>query len=399
VSDLVPTIKQIPECEPTTTSASLLSTPPEQTHSQPSSTLSKRIIELDGLRAFAILPVLMIHNAPHEGPLAFFRPIFETGWIGVDLFFVLSGYLITGILLDTVRKPHCYRNFIVRRALRILPLYYLCLALFTLEPYLLRDHSQWQALLHWGGPGWFALYVGNIRMATQAALPPVGSFIPLWSLQVEEQFYLLYPLLVASCCLRRLRNLLIACVVAAPLLRGLGMLLFPTNSVLCYVLMPCRMDALGMGGLIAVLMRDRGLPVSHSTLKRCLMAGASVCLGMFIFISHSEFHAFNRFIGYSILDLTCAALLAVVIVCPPPLMTRVLRWSPLTYTGTIAYGLYLLHGSAAQLLRKALSVVWTVHPHTTANIPIAFIASFIAAGLSWRYFESTVLALKDRYTR
>lgn len=369
-----------------------------QVYCQQSSAPSKRIIELDGLRAFAILPVLMIHNAPHEGPLVFLRPIFETGWIGVDLFFVLSGYLITGILLDSAGKPHYYRRFIVRRALRILPLYYLCLLLFTLGSYLLKDHAQWQALQHWGGPGWFALYAGNIRMATQAALPPVGSFIPLWSLQVEEQFYLLYPLLVASCSLRRLRNVLALSVVVAPLLRGLGILLFPTNSVLCYVLMPCRMDALGMGGLIAVLMRTGGLAVWSRTLKRVLIIGASACLAMFTFISHSEFHVFNRLIGYSIVDVTCSALLAVVIVCPPPVMRVVLRWSPLVYTGTIAYGLYLLHGSAAQLFRKGLSVVWTVHPYSTANVPLAFAASFLAAGLSWRYFESKILGLKARYS-
>src|ERR1700738_2398743 len=83
-----------------------------------------RVSELDGLRGIAILLVLVFHFTPSSGPLFFLAHVFQTGWVGGDLFFVLSGYPIPGILVDSVGRPHYYRNFIIRRSLRIFPLYY-----------------------------------------------------------------------------------------------------------------------------------------------------------------------------------------------------------------------------------------------------------------------------------
>jgi peptidoglycan/LPS O-acetylase OafA/YrhL len=105
---------------------------------------SQRVLELDGLRAFAILPVILNHCYPFEGWLS---NIGKTGWIGVDLFFVISGYLITGILVDTVGRPHYYKNFIARRTLRIFPLYYVCLVLFVIATKFAHNTS----LQKWGG--------------------------------------------------------------------------------------------------------------------------------------------------------------------------------------------------------------------------------------------------------
>ena len=110
----------------------------------------KRVPELDGLRAFAILGVILFHCYPSEGWLSWSRFAGEAGWMGVDLFFVLSGYLITGILLDTVHRPHYYRNFITRRTLRIFPLYYLCLILLTAATLLSRT-GLWTEMREWGG--------------------------------------------------------------------------------------------------------------------------------------------------------------------------------------------------------------------------------------------------------
>ena len=129
----------------------------------------KRSLELDGLRAFAILPVLMFHFKPTTGVLEWLGPLCNRGWIGVELFFVLSGYLITGILVDSAGRPNYYKNFIVRRALRVLPLYYLYLAvtLFAihLRPSILQD------MANWGGLKWYAFYAGNIRMACRGTGP------------------------------------------------------------------------------------------------------------------------------------------------------------------------------------------------------------------------------------
>src|SRR5665213_1680952 len=156
--------------------------------------LSSRILELDGLRAFAIIPVILHHCWPTGGWTSF---VGEAGWMGVDLFFVLSGYLITGILLNTIGGKGGYRNFLARRALRIFPLYYACLALFTAVAVFRPEHGSWEAMKAWGGVGWFFVYLGNIHAAWMNSLPPVLSFATLWSLQVEEQYYLLFPLAVA----------------------------------------------------------------------------------------------------------------------------------------------------------------------------------------------------------
>ena len=121
-----------------------------------------RVPELDGLRGIAILMVMFFHfttymaqlrNWRTSGLLFFLVDVSQPGWLGVDLFFVLSGYLITGILLDSVGHRHYYRNFIVRRALRIFPLYYACLLLYGVLTYL-PAHIQWREFLTAGGAGW-----------------------------------------------------------------------------------------------------------------------------------------------------------------------------------------------------------------------------------------------------
>ena len=116
----------------------------------------RRVLELDGLRAFAILPVILLHCRPLDGHWRMLSAIGEHGGIGVSLFFVLSGYLITGILLDSVRSPHYYRNFVVRRAIRIFPLYYATLTILMLCPGFFATSAVWE----WHTSGWYPLARG-----------------------------------------------------------------------------------------------------------------------------------------------------------------------------------------------------------------------------------------------
>jgi peptidoglycan/LPS O-acetylase OafA/YrhL len=346
---------------------------------------SPRIPELDGLRAFAIIPVMLHHCWPTGGRSSF---IGEAGWMGVDLFFVLSGYLITGILLNSVRERQGYRNFLARRALRIFPLYYACLAIFIAVSLSRPNQASWEAMQAWGGAGWFFVYLGNIRAAWANSLPPVLSFATLWSLQVEEQFYLLFPIAVALLSLKNLRRFLLGCAVAAPILRTSTMLFAPHSSVAGAVLMPCRMDALAMGGLLAILPRRRS---SHARIA--LVTGGAVLAGILWHQqSASAYSPWMRSIGYSAVDFTCASLLYWTLASPASLWTRILRLRPLVYTGQIAYGLYLLHEPASWLARKPIGV----EAHSAVSVPITFAASFLAAALSWRFFESPFLAWKDR---
>jgi peptidoglycan/LPS O-acetylase OafA/YrhL len=352
-----------------------------------------RILELDGLRAFAILPVILHHSWPKGSSTGFLG---EAGWMGVDLFFVLSGYLITGILLKTVRETKGYRNFLIRRSLRIFPLYYLCLALFAAVAFARQD--PWAAMKDWGGVGWFVVYLGNIRAAWVNHLPPVLSFATLWSLQVEEQFYLFFPIAVMLFSTRNLKRFLIACIVAAPALRSFLVLFVPHSAIAGYALMPCRMDALAMGGLLAVAFRSGERPRAAIPRLAFLIGGAaSAAIFWAALLRQPEGTAndpWMRAVGYSAIDFTCASLLYWVLVSPASGLSRILRWRALVYTGQIAYGLYLLHEPASWTARKLLGNVET---HSALSVPITLVASFVAAALSWRFFESPFLAWKERF--
>ncbi len=358
----------------------------------------RRLAELDGLRALAILPVIFNHCYPEQGWGRWTPFLGEAGRTGVDLFFVLSGYLITGILLDTVGGKHYYRNFIIRRTLRIFPLYYLCLALFTVSTKL--DHSHWDAMRNWGGVSWFFAYLGNIRIAWMKAMPPVFSFVPLWSLQVEEQFYLFYPLIVLFLSRLRLRQLLIACVVIAPLLR-LFLFFVTGTTVAGYVLTPCRMDSLALGGLVALLVRS---PLAHKlTLIHvgicALVTGAA--LALCLMVSTGWESPTISSLGYSLVAIIDALLLIMIVLWPGNLLAKWLRWRPLVYTGQISYALYLLHAPSSWIARffvERFSGI-EIPGHSALSVPLTFLSAFIAADLSRRFFESPILSLKDRLTR
>src|ERR1700712_417529 len=157
---------------------------------------SRHITSLDGYRGIAFLLVFLRHYTltrhSHSRILLGIMNVSAVGWAGVDLFFVLSGFLITGILLDTRTEQHYFRNFIVRRALRIFPLYYMVLfVMLALTPLL---HLQW----HRGHIAYF-FYLGNVAGNINPNLQdvlPYFSLLPLWSLSLEEQFYLLWPLVI-----------------------------------------------------------------------------------------------------------------------------------------------------------------------------------------------------------
>ncbi len=320
--------------------------------------------------------------------------------MGVDLFFVLSGFLITGILLDTVESPHYYRNFISRRALRIFPLYYVCLILFSIATVL---SSRWSEIQHWGGVGWFVVYLGNIRAAWVGSTPPVFSFGPLWSLQVEEQFYLFFPSLVLFFSRANLRRVLIFCLFAAPVLRLVLMLCFPKNLEAPYVLTPCRMDALAIGGLVAVLKRSpAAVRLRLAWVRAGLVFSAAAAGAIFMLTRHSESwnHPFLSALSYSAVDAASALLLCIVVFWPAENFPALLRWKPLVYTGQIAYGLYLLHGPASWVARSAIGRLSgiQIEGHSALSVLITFAASFPVAGLSWRFFETPVLRFKDRFT-
>lgn len=356
-----------------------------------------RIPELDGLRGIAILLVLVFHFTPTAGPLTFFAPAFQFGWIGVDLFFVLSGYLITGILLDSAGHRSYYRNFIARRTLRIFPLYYVCLTLICiLSAY--PGPVRWREFLTTGGGWWYVAYVGNVKAAMEGHWPNVALLTPLWSLQVEEQFYLSYPFLVSAVNRRTLAKILIGAIAMALLFRIVITVAIPNSLLWTYTLMPCRMDSLAMGGLIAIAARDFPDLLKGPWIGRLTILSAAAFLFDYLYVSSgSLWNPGMRTMGYSVLDLMFAGLLVMVIQGRWKRLVALCRWKWLAWIGTVSYGLYLLQGPAEFLVRR-ISPALGVYPQGSIEFVLNIAAAMLAAWSSWTIFESPILKLKKHWS-
>ncbi len=225
--------------------------------------LDARIPELDGVRALAIALVLVWHYViclyrPLPGSV--FARVLKMGsltWSGVDLFFVLSGFLIGGILLDHRESPNLFRVFYIRRACRIFPLYFLWVALYIVVG-ASSDESRLSGLFADPLPlATYLTYTQNVVMAFRQSFGPPWLGVT-WSLAVEEQFYLVFPLLIRYVSARRLPVVLAALIALAPALRT-AFYLSGRSQYFGYVLLPCRWDALFLGVLGAHLARRPGL--------------------------------------------------------------------------------------------------------------------------------------------
>jgi peptidoglycan/LPS O-acetylase OafA/YrhL len=216
---------------------------------------------LDGVRGMAILMVMAVHfvgDTPADSPLQkLVVKAASYGLLGVDLFFVLSGFLITGLLLEAKGQPHYFRNFYARRTLRIFPLYYGVLAvLFLLLPALVTPSPLLEvARRH---QAWLWTYTTNFYIALTSSWASLTYVSHFWSLAIEEHFYLVWPLVVFSFSRPVLERICIGVIVAALALRLL-LVAQGMSELSVSVLTPCRIDTLIVGGLLAILVRREGL--------------------------------------------------------------------------------------------------------------------------------------------
>jgi peptidoglycan/LPS O-acetylase OafA/YrhL len=368
-----------------------------------------RLPALDGLRGAAILMVLVYHFTlyggmqPDTAPDALYAGVAMLGWVGVDLFFVLSGFLITGILRDTRDEPFYFRNFYARRTLRIFPVYYATLIVaFGLIPALFTISDGFERLL--GDQLWYWTYLVNFEVARDY-WPEFFALGHLWSLAVEEQFYLLWPLLVFCVRGRRLGAVCIAIVAAAPLIRW-G--LVQAGSTLgAYVLMPARSDALALGALIALIARKPGGVARLARSVRPVMAvSASALLAMLLWRGGlgTEDRVVQVF-GFSAVALFFGALLVLALAAPAEsALGKLLRNRALRITGQYSYALYLFHHPIAIFLGANYMPVGSLPRLLGSQLPaqvfffaVAGAASFALAWLSWRLIELPFLRLKTRF--
>lgn len=351
--------------------------------------------EFDGLRGIAILLVMTHHFWPRAAAIQAELP--HLGWIGVDLFFVLSGFLIAGILLDSKGSPGFFRNFYARRVIRIFPLYYtLVVASYVFIP-LLERTDPGRFIAQSGPPWWYLLYLGNVREAITGH-EPAYVLAPLWSLSIEEQFYALFPLLVATLEREQLRRVLLAMVAIAPLFRLATTLAWPENERIQYLATPSRMDVLAMGGLLAIAYREPAGWIGRRQLHVLFALSAVAFAATYALGGLDRTQFFGRVFGYSIVGGFFMAAVACALVHRESDKTAWLRWRPLMGLGKICYGVYLLQRPVEVVLVKTLGHIGQELPDDSlASMFIKMAATVIAATGSWLFFERPLLTLKQRF--
>jgi peptidoglycan/LPS O-acetylase OafA/YrhL len=345
---------------------------------------------LDGVRGVAIALVLLSHVAQDR--------VTSAGWIGVDLFFVLSGFLITGILWDSRERRHRVRTFYVRRALRILPLYYgVLVAVFVAVAVVHSLHTDQNRQLfreQW----WYWAYVPNWLIALRHRVDG-GSLAWFWSLAIEEQFYLVWPLIVWHASGRTIVRVCLGTLVAGLVIRSV--LVFThadayASRPLVYMLTPCRLDGLVVGSLIAMKVRDPG---GYADLWRRIRVPALVCATFLCAnaLLQMEFGApamarspIVETVGYPALAIAFGGLL----VASLGPWRQVMSARPLRWLGVYSYGIYVLHPFAVDALRQWSHLVLG----TWAFAIAATAASLAIAWLSYQLYERHWLALKRRWT-
>jgi peptidoglycan/LPS O-acetylase OafA/YrhL len=356
--------------------------------------------QLDGLRGLAVLLVLAHNLSIIETSDTLLQKLWTffvgAGWIGVQLFFVLSGYLITGILLDERGRPRQLRDFYVRRALRIFPLYYAFLAvrLLLLPRFFPAMHVPAASAAG------FWLYASNW---TDLLLGPVANLGHLWSLAVEEQFYLVWPWLT----LLPRRTFGRACLVilVGSFVARIAFLRAGLPGTWLYVSTITRADALAMGALVALALRDATQRARLSRALRPLAAFGLLALLVVVARSHglSRMNLGVQTYGYSALALLFALLLADLGLVPGRAYGRVLSNGPLRRVGTYSYGMYVLHiplkGVVLALASARLEAAVRAHP---VGFDVAFVIALTLltmglAAVSYVVLERPFLSLKERW--
>ena len=362
-----------------------------------------RIPELDGLRGIAILLVLLYHyiavvpGGQLASSLSRFQRLFSLDWIGVDLFFVLSGFLIGGILLNFRESPSYFRTFYTRRFFRIFPLYYgwifAYVLLMAIAGHQFSSHDATAPQDHLSLAKQF-FFMQNLTFGEYP-----GAFVwfsTTWSLAVEEQFYLVSPFLVRFLSTRPLSMVLGSAVLAAPFIRMFVRSHMAHGYYMAYALTPSRVDDLAFGMLVAVAWRNpsvRQWLSSHVTAIHGSLALLCIgALGWWKWATDPFDVAMQR-VGYTWIGLLFTALLLALLVRPASLLGWVTRMRWLRELGKVAYCVYIVHQT----------VNFLCHLLITGNTPqisdwsgafatlCAVVLTYGIAKLSWIVLENPLL--------
>lgn len=360
--------------------------------------ISGHVPALDAIRGIAIL-LVMVHHLGVMVPTNALERAFDSathlGRVGVDLFFVLSGFLITGILLDTKGRPHYFRNFYVRRVLRIFPLYYAIVVFCLLVlPHFHHPKVANFSRIH-GDEVWYWLFLQNYATAAVAQARH-GILDVTWSLAIEEQFYLLWPAIVFWLSRRGLVRLCGALLLGGIVLR-FALYRAGVNYFSIYVLTPCRLDGLVVGAWIAVTARSGGLlPLQRPA--KLIGAAAILALGAIYSVEGLEIDkagVFANVFAYTLWSLVFGAGLVLTLLAPTSsAFGRLMNSRFLIFFGLYSYGLYLIHLPLRAVIRDAV-----FRPGAFAKTGSVLLGQLIFYVLSTAFAVAVALALYHWYEK
>jgi peptidoglycan/LPS O-acetylase OafA/YrhL len=349
---------------------------------------------LDGLRAISILLVLEHHAPWHIGRMDFL----PGGFIGVDIFFVLSGFLITTLLVQEWNRSQAinFRSFYLRRALRLFPPLFLLIILTGLYAFLLPP-APGKPYVSLGGILAALFYSTNWVIALNHPVADhLGPLVITWSLAIEEQFYIFWPplLYLALRFLRGHKRILISLtlvIVAISILR-VGLTLTGVPASRLYYGTDTRADSLLIGCLLSLMLLWIGVPRGISSRRAIQVLAVSSILVLTYFeftLKHTGRALYLG--GFTIISVCVGVILLMIFCAPVKVLVMILNTAPLVWIGRISYGLYLWHWPVR-------TVVLKITPNGSLVAEVAYLSlTFLVASLSFYLLERPFLRLKKRF--
>ncbi len=355
-----------------------------------------RIIELDGLRAIAIIFVIIVHfifnqlQVPDNPFLLALYKLIGYTWSGVDLFFILSGYLIGGILIDNKNSPNYFKTFYTRRFFRIFPLYYLFLAMMILLSFLLNSNIN---SLYYREISIFSYLTYTQNIVSFFTHSPIGI---TWSLAIEEQFYLFLPFIIYFFDRKKLPYVFLIFITISIILRSFFYYPYSLDQLFY------RMDSLLMGSICAFYLKeDRWFELINKHYKFFIIAfwGILATIIGLILTDIVLIHCIQNNLLFLLLNLLYSTLLIIVILNKSNVLSKILRNRLMVSIGQVSYGIYLYHlivlGSLFKIVLKQNPSLNNLKDLTI--IIFSIIITYFLSIISYKIYEKPILKIGSRF--